>query len=80
MKKVIYVEITGNYEAHKSQEQLLKEHAPMVNVWLADEFDKAWGDDWNDAPQCCNSGPPYEDTVKGLQKITITLGESLPSL
>lgn len=28
-------------------------------AWFAEDFDKAWGDDWNDAPHFCNAGDPY---------------------
>lgn len=28
-------------------------------AWFAEDFDKAWGDDWNDAPHFCDAGDPY---------------------
>lgn len=65
---------------YKSQKQLLAENAVIGTAYLApDDFDedKAWGDDWNDAPKCCNAGPPYEDKVPGLVVKEIKLGEPL---
>lgn len=29
-------------------------------AWFTDNFEKQWGDDWNDKPYECNAGYPYE--------------------
>lgn len=29
-------------------------------AWFTDNFNKQWGDDWNDRPYECNAGCPYE--------------------
>ena len=29
-------------------------------AWFTDNFEKQWGDDWNDKPYDCNAGYPYE--------------------
>lgn len=28
-------------------------------AWFTDNFEKQWGDDWNDKPYDCNAGEPY---------------------
>lgn len=28
-------------------------------AWFTDNFEKQWGDDWNDKPYECNAGEPY---------------------
>jgi hypothetical protein len=33
-------------------------------VWFTDDFDKQWGDDWNDAPYEHNAGRPYTHETK----------------
>ena len=30
-------------------------------AWFTDNFEKQWGDDWNDRPYECNAGYPYEN-------------------
>ena len=30
-------------------------------AWFTDNFEKQWGDDWNDRPYECNAGEPYEN-------------------
>ena len=30
-------------------------------AWFTDNFEKQWGDDWNDKPYECNAGEPYEN-------------------
>ena len=32
-------------------------------LYFTDNFDKQWGDDWNDAPLDCNAGIPYDDVI-----------------
>lgn len=76
-KVVLYVDIEHDYQ-DLSHEDRLKLKAKEVTVYLGETTKGVWGDDWNDAPDEHNSGPPYEDTVKGLEKITIKLGEPLP--
>lgn len=29
-------------------------------AWFTDNFEKQWGDDWNDNPYECNAGEPYD--------------------
>lgn len=29
-------------------------------AWFTDNFEKQWGDDWNDRPYECNAGQPYD--------------------
>ena len=65
---------------YKSQEELLKEKAHFITLWVVDDdcdLNKVWGDDWDDRPACCNAGSPYEDTCKGLRKIELKLGEKI---
>lgn len=78
-KKVISFEFHHNCcnGGYKSQEQLLKENALVGSIYLADDISKAWGDDWNDAPACCNAGSVYKDTVTGLIEIPVYLGKTL---
>jgi len=81
MKKLLYFEplnpcCVGN--EYKSQEQLIKEKATVGIAYLVDEITgKEWGDDWNDAPKCCNAGPPYKEKCIGLEIREIKLDESL---
>ena len=80
-KVVIYIETYnpccyGNNK-YKSHEILLREKTKIATIYLIDEkdLDKVWGDDWNDAPACCNSGTPYNKNCKIIKK-DIFLGES----
>ncbi len=80
MKKLLYFEpIDACCEnRHKSQEQLLKENAVIGTAYLVDEITgKEWGDDWDDAPKCCNAGIPYPERCKGLEVKEIRLGQNL---
>jgi hypothetical protein len=36
-------------------------------AWFCDQPEKAWGDDWNDAPYECNAGNPYTDRADYLR-------------
>lgn len=57
-------------------ETLLAEKAHVVTVYLAEDYlsdEEIWGDDWNDAPACCNAGPPY--LKEGIYKKEVYLGE-----
>ena len=80
-KKLLYfepVDACCEGESHKSQEQLLKEKAIIGIAYLVDEITgKEWGDDWNDAPKCCNASSPYPERCKGLEIKEIRLGELL---
>ena len=85
-KKVVYVsEFNSCCEANKghtnyySQDQLIKNKAVSARIYLVDEseFDKARGDDWDDAPSCCNSEPPSERDLKTLSFIDVKLGDPL---
>jgi len=29
-------------------------------AWFTNNFEKQWGDDWNDSPYECNAGEPYD--------------------
>lgn len=29
-------------------------------AWFTDNFEKQWGDDWNDKPYECNAEEPYD--------------------
>ena len=71
---VVFAEWHGEYYAG-SQEDALRERAPMVVLYLAkpEDVPKIWGDDWDDAPWHCNAGRPYEHLAK-LRKVTICLG------
>lgn len=60
-----------------SHEDRLSGNANEATIYLADTANDVWGDDWNDAPDDCNSGTPYEDTCKGLVKTEVVLGKSL---
>jgi len=63
---------------YKSHEQLLKEGAVVGIAYLVDRITgEEWGDDWNDAPACCNSGPPYPEHCVGLEVVEIRLGGAL---
>lgn len=76
-KVVLYVEGAGSTYRELSHEDRLKLNAKEVTIYLGDTTEGVWGDDWNDAPDEHNSGTPYEDTVKGLKKITVNLGKPL---
>lgn len=67
-----------NDNKYKSHEILLKEKSKIATIYLIDkkDLDKVWGDDWNDAPSCCNSGTPYSGHGVKVIKKDIFLGES----
>lgn len=81
-KKLLYFEplnpcCDGGY---KSQEELLRERAVVGIAYMVDEITgEEWGDDWNDAPKCCNAGSPYADKCKGLVEVEIRLGAPFPT-
>lgn len=75
-KVVLYVSDNQSHES-LSHEDRLKINADECIIYLGDEVKDVWGDDWNDAPDYCNSGSPYENTVKGLVKIEVKLGKPL---
>ncbi len=65
-----------NNEDKFSQEDLVKKQIPIGIIYLVDEPDKAWGDDWDDNPSSCNAGPPYGDNVK---PVVLKYGAELPT-
>lgn len=87
-KKLVYIETFNpccdynpdQERSYKSQDALLEDKAKVAILWFVDKDQpnsEIYGDDWDDAPSCCNSGSPYERTCKGLVKIELHLGESL---
>lgn len=81
MKKLIYLDYIDSCckgEDYKSHETLLEKKAIVGIAYLVDEITgKEWGDDWDDAPSCANSGPPYPERCTGLEIRELKLGESL---
>lgn len=78
-KKVVYVSEIHEHD-DLSHENRLRLNAQEVELWLVDSKQKnsvLWGDDWNDAPDDCNSGTPYKDKCKGLVRIVVQLGKPL---
>jgi hypothetical protein len=39
-----------------------------------EDYDKAWGDDWNDAPWCYNAGPVYDKYVAEIWDVRLLHG------
>ena len=81
-KVVIYVDVYNpccESKEHHSQEELLKRKSKMATIYLIykNKIDEVWGDDWDDAPSCCNSEPPSDIEKLGIEKIVINLGERL---
>jgi len=60
-----------------SHETLLLSNEKIGTIYLAKNPQLCWGDDWNDAPACCNSGEPYPERGKPIYKIDIILGKPL---
>lgn len=60
-----------------SHEQLIKNGEMAVTLWVApDDYEgPLWGDDWDDAPSCCNAGTPYSDAP--VRAITLRYGQSI---
>jgi len=75
-KVVVYFEPDSNHN-NLSHEDRIKLNAYEGTIFLADTVKKVWGDDWNEAPDDCNSGQPYGDTMKNPIAIKIKLGEPL---
>lgn len=44
-------------------------------AWFTSNFEKQWGDDWNDAPYEHNAGDPYRHYYKNEQEYPINLVE-----
>lgn len=62
----------------KSHSELLENKEVVALVYLVDEITgDEWGDDWNDAPACCNSGSPYTKRCKGLEIVELKLGNQI---
>lgn len=48
-----------------------KKKGNVVRFYLgADDLDKWWGDDWNDAPYDCNAGTVYEEYESGHMDVS----------
>ena len=77
VKKVIWVDLDESTLSKDSFENLLKDNAIIVKIWLADDISKAIGDDWNDNSASCNAGSPYLDSISGLEIIEVRLGKEL---
>jgi len=75
-KVVVYVSRSSDH-GDLSHEARLKLNAEECEIYLADTADGVWGDDWNDAPDDCNSGTPYKETMKGFIKMKVKLGQPL---
>lgn len=73
--------VNGNTN-YRSHEEIIKLKLPIAKIFYIDKknLDKVWGDDWNDAPSCCNSGLPYTDKNYKIYEQTICLGEPVPQL
>lgn len=61
---------------YKSHDILIKENAHISTIYYVQfqDLDKITGDDWDDAPSCCNSETPYRDRCD-LFKQEIYLGQ-----
>lgn len=35
-------------------------------AWFSNNFEKQWGDDWNDKPYECNAGEPYDHWLEEI--------------
>lgn len=61
-----------------SHEQLLDTKPIATILWFvdSDKIKNCWGDDWDDAPSCCNSGSPYthRDDYPKITKIEMRYG------
>lgn len=68
-----------NFPETLSQDQMIKLNSKIATLYLVDKskLDKMTGDDWDDAPSCCNSGSPYDEEKLGIEKIQVVLGKGL---
>lgn len=64
---------------YKSQQQLIADKDVFARLYIVDDDDlsEIWGDDWNDAPSCSNSGSPYEG--KNLRVVELRYGDEWPA-
>lgn len=37
-------------------------------AWFSDNFEKQWGDDWNDRPYECNAEEPYDNWIEVIRE------------
>lgn len=78
-KVLLYFEaVDGCCESgkHLSQDEMLKGEAIVGYAYLVDKITgQERGDDWNDAPKCCNAGPPNPQTCCGLLVVPVRLGQ-----
>lgn len=97
MSRIVYVEEInaccpfdwekGQKLPHKSQEQLIADRDVFARIYVVDNEDltEVWGDDWNDAPSCSNSGAPYgrvlpgEKGAKNMRVIELRYGDEWPN-
>lgn len=42
-------------------------------AYFTSDWERQWGDDWNDRPYECNAGEPYEDYIEDGKCIDIPL-------
>lgn len=42
-------------------------------AWFTSNWEKQWGDDWNDSPYECNAGDPYNEYYEEGKKYKIDL-------
>jgi len=75
-KVVVYFNPSSDY-CDLSHEDRIKVNAEEGTIFLADTTEGVWGDDWNDAPDDCNSGTPYPETMKNSIEIKVQLGKPL---
>ena len=41
-------------------------------AYFTSNFEKQWGDDWNDRPYECNAGEPYDDWSELIEDNEVT--------
>ena len=74
MGYIHYLELSEEW-SHKAMENIVElgritlTHEPFKMLYRNEE-QELWGDDWNDNPADCNSGPPY-----GGERITLNAGD-----
>ena len=58
--QIVWIEREDHDEAY---EVVRDRQLPIGSIYLVEDGVDAgelWGDDWNDAPECCNANPPYK--------------------
>lgn len=46
-------------------------------AWFTNNFEKQWGDDWNDRPYECNAGEPYDSWYEKDKKYEFVYGNKI---